>query len=242
MGQVRRTGSGSPARIDRGVPGASARAEFQRRRRADDQVRQQIFGRALGSVVTFLCGYRQSTSAWDLGGRGEARVGHHLNRAVGPAGVVLHDRAIPGTRANIDHIAVVASGIWVIDTKAYRGRVQRRNVGGWLRSEAALFIDGRDHTDLIPAVRRQAARVGRVAATFPMHASLCFADAEWGPLARPFTIDGVTVTWTARLTRTLRGPGPLSDTLIRTLAQRVATAFPPYEIPGTARPGATWPR
>jgi hypothetical protein len=49
---------------------------------------------------------------------------------VGHVGLVLHDRAIPGTRSNIDHIAVVPSGVWVIDTKQYRGRVQRRDRGG----------------------------------------------------------------------------------------------------------------
>ncbi|MEV4421445.1 NERD domain-containing protein, partial [Patulibacter sp. NPDC049589] len=31
--------------------------------------------------------------------------------------VVLHDRRVPRTHANIDHIAIAPSGIWVIDTK-----------------------------------------------------------------------------------------------------------------------------
>jgi hypothetical protein len=52
-------------------------------------------------------------------------VGRLLSAAVGDAGVVLHDRAVPRGRANIDHIAVVPSGVWVIDTKRYRGRVRR---------------------------------------------------------------------------------------------------------------------
>ena len=36
---------------------------------------------------------------------------------------VLHDRRIPGSKANIDHIAITAAGIWVIDAKRYKGDV-----------------------------------------------------------------------------------------------------------------------
>jgi hypothetical protein len=48
-------------------------------------------------------------------------VGLSLSRAVGRVGLVLHDRSVPGTRSNIDHLAVVPSGVWVIDTKHYAG-------------------------------------------------------------------------------------------------------------------------
>ncbi len=37
---------------------------------------------------------------------------------------MLHDRRIPGSRANIDHIAIATSGVWVIDAKRYKGKVQ----------------------------------------------------------------------------------------------------------------------
>ena len=52
--------------------------------------------------------------------------------------MVLHDRAVPGGRANIDHIAVVPSGVWVIDTKHYRGRLEQRDLGGWFVSRPAV--------------------------------------------------------------------------------------------------------
>ncbi len=34
--------------------------------------------------------------------------------------VVLHDRALPHSRANVDHLVIGRSGVWVIDTKTYR--------------------------------------------------------------------------------------------------------------------------
>ncbi|MGP0031981.1 MAG: nuclease-related domain-containing protein [Acidimicrobiales bacterium] len=239
MRQDRWPGDDPPGPIDRGRPGASARAEYERRRAADDQRRRDLFGRGLGRVVRWLGGERPSTSAWDRGSRGEVRVGGRLDRAVGPSGVVLHDRAVPGRRGNIDHIAIVASGVWVIDTKRYRGRVQRGSGGGWRRPGAALVVNGRDRTALIPAVARQAAHVRRVTgAGVPMHAALCFTDADWGPLARPFTIDGVTVTGPRRLAGALAKPGGQGDVAIRLLARRIAATFPPHPGPETG-PGQT---
>ena len=66
--------------IDTGQPGASARAEFERRQRADDARRQAVFGRYLSPVVKLVAGERQSTRAWEQGGRGEERVGRLLEQ------------------------------------------------------------------------------------------------------------------------------------------------------------------
>ena len=230
--------------IDLGLPGASARAESERRRQRDERRRQEVFGRYLAPVVKVIAGERPSTATWDRGGRGEERVGSYLRQTVGDSGLVLHDRAIPGSRSNIDHIAVVPSGVWVIDTKAYKGRVRQRDVGGWFVSRPALFVNGRNHTKLIPAVQRQSALVRRaIRADVPMHAVLCFADAEWGLLGRPFTIDGVVITWAERLAGSLGGAGPLSNDSIRALAVQIAAVFPRYEDPGTShRPTGAWPK
>jgi Nuclease-related domain len=38
--------------------------------------------------------------------------------------VVLHDLAVPGSRANIDHLVIGPGGVLVIDSKQYRGRLQ----------------------------------------------------------------------------------------------------------------------
>jgi hypothetical protein len=108
---------GTGEELDLGSPGASAKAEFQRRRANDDRRRQEVFGRFLAPLVKAVTGEKLSTTAWDRGGRGEEKVGTFLSEAVGGSGLVLHDRVIPGGRSNIDHIAVVPSGVWVIDTQ-----------------------------------------------------------------------------------------------------------------------------
>ena len=36
--------------------------------------------------------------------------------------MVLHDLAVPGSRANVDHLVIGPTGVWVVDTKAYRAQ------------------------------------------------------------------------------------------------------------------------
>jgi hypothetical protein len=64
----------------------------------------------------------QSIRAWRTGADGEAKTAAALNR-LGDDWIVLHDRPIPGSRANIDHIAIGPPGIFVIETKDYSGRI-----------------------------------------------------------------------------------------------------------------------
>jgi Nuclease-related domain len=62
---------------------------------------------------------------------------------------VLHDRRIPGSRANIDHIVVAPCGVFVIDAKNYKGRVEKRDRGGFFSTDCRLYVGGRDKTPLV---------------------------------------------------------------------------------------------
>jgi hypothetical protein len=115
--------------IEQGRAGASAWAEYERRHEKDDARRRARFG-PLAPLVRVLAGPKASTEAWARGAEGEEHVGHLLDHFVGSNGVVLHDRRVPGRRLNLDHLVVVASGVWVIDTKHYHGHLARRRVGG----------------------------------------------------------------------------------------------------------------
>ena len=223
--------------LDLGTPGASARAEYERRRARDDQCRTQVFGRILSPLIKLATGGRPATLAWDRGGRGEVVVGASLKKAAENLGYVLHDRAIPGSRSNIDHIAVVPSGVWVIDTKSHHGLVERRRLGGLFTRRPALFVNGRNRTTLIPPILRQRDLVQRVVGpAAPTHGALCFVHATWGFHSRRFTIDGVRITGERQLAGALRRSGPLSPAAIRSLASHLATAFPSYGTGPTRRP------
>jgi hypothetical protein len=62
--------------------------------------------------------------AWRRGAAGERRTARLLGPLEQLGWVVLHDLAVPGSRANIDHLAIGPGGIFVVDSKQYRGRLQ----------------------------------------------------------------------------------------------------------------------
>lgn len=68
----------------------------------------------------------QTTTNWAVGAEGERKLGAGLDGLVGEGVVSLHDRLRPGTKANIDHLAIALSGVWVIDAKRYKATFGRR--------------------------------------------------------------------------------------------------------------------
>lgn len=211
-----------------GTPGGSAQAEGRRRH---DRRRERLrtrFGRA-APVVELLTDDPQSTRSWVEGGASEARVGAYLERELAGVAVVLHDRRVPRSRANIDHVVVAPSGIWIVDSKSRSGKVERLTVGPFWRTEPRLFVDGRDQTKHVDAMTRQLEVVSHAApeSSFPVHGVLCFNGADWGFLGRAFVIGGVLISWPGDLVKRIRERGEAdSDSVTRTAA-RLASALPP---------------
>jgi Nuclease-related domain len=68
-------------------------------------------------------------AAWRRGAAGERRTARLLARLERDGWVILHDLAVPGSRANLDHLAIGPGGVFVIDSKQYRGRLQLDSFG-----------------------------------------------------------------------------------------------------------------
>jgi hypothetical protein len=62
--------------------------------------------------------------AWRRGAAGERRTARLLGLLERQGWAVLHDLAVSGSRANIDHLVIGPGGVFVIDSKHYRGRLQ----------------------------------------------------------------------------------------------------------------------
>jgi hypothetical protein len=82
----------------------------------------------IGGLILALTDDPQATKNWAKGAEGERKLGAGLDGLSGAGVISLHDRLRPGTQANIDHLAVTPSGIWVIDAKRYKGQVEKRDV------------------------------------------------------------------------------------------------------------------
>jgi Nuclease-related domain len=63
-------------------------------------------------------------SAWQRGAAGERRTARLLGPLERQGWAVLHDLAVPRSQANIDHLLIGPGGVFVIDSKRYRGRLQ----------------------------------------------------------------------------------------------------------------------
>jgi hypothetical protein len=67
--------------------------------------------------------------AWRRGAAGERRSARLLDPLERQGWAVLHDLAVPGRRANIDHLVIGPGGVFVVDSKQYRGRLQLDGAG-----------------------------------------------------------------------------------------------------------------
>jgi hypothetical protein len=107
--------------IDGGSAGASAQREYERRKSKREQ-RVRTAHPRIGGFLLAVTDDPQSTKAWATGAAGEMVLGRRLDGLANETTFVLHDRRIPPKKANIDHIVISASGVFVIDAKKYNGR------------------------------------------------------------------------------------------------------------------------
>lgn len=188
---------------DSGVAGRSARHEYERRKAMDEEHLRQKWGR-LGGIAFAMSDEKQGTKAWATGAIGEERLGARLDSLVSDSIAVLHDRSIPGTKTNIDHIAITAAGVWVIDAKRYKGRPELKIEGGIFRPRVEKVLVGRrDCTKLVDGVLKQIDLVRKVVGDLPVTGALCFVEADWPLIGGAFTTRGVHALWPKRLTKLL---------------------------------------
>jgi hypothetical protein len=213
--------------VNRGEAGASARREYMRRRDNREQ-RIRTDHPKLGGLILALTDDPQSTKAWERGAVGEELLARRL-ADLPDTFQALHDRRIRGTPANIDHIAIGPTGIWVIDAKRYVGkRPALRVEGGIIRPRVeSLRIGGGDGSKLVQGVQSQVERVTAALGETvpPMTGVLCFLEADWPLIGGSFSVDGVHVLWPRLLVqRVTDAPPQLVDVdLIHT---QLASAFP----------------
>jgi hypothetical protein len=222
-------GEAEAPELDRGEAGASAARRYTALHDRRERHARNKLGRFSGAYLA-LTSEPQSTRAWAVGAKGERELGAFLQPLDDShTTYVFHDRRIPGSRANIDHLIVGAGGIFVIDAKRYEGKVRRVDKGGWFSIDERLYVGRRDCTTLVAQMAKQVDAVRRVLAPsgddVPVTPVLCFVGAEWSLFPRPFQLAGVWVEWPRSLReRILRG-GPLPPEHVGSLAQRLGTSL-----------------
>jgi Nuclease-related domain len=155
----------------------------------------------------------QHIRAWRVGAVGEEKTAAALER-LGDSWVVLHDRRIPGSRANIDHIAIGPPGVFVIESKDYSGQV---SLGG-----NEIRVNGR-RVGWVDQVRREADAVlavlpaGEQASPTPVTPIICLHRASL-PWIRSSAGGVHVVSGTGLVKRLREAPAVLDDDHIREIA------------------------
>jgi hypothetical protein len=180
---------------------------------------------ALGGLAAVAAGwglrFRPSldAAAWRRGAVGERRTGRLLDRLERHGWAVLHDLAVRGSRANIDHLVIGPGGVFVIDSKQYRGRLQLDGSGRLWHGRYPL-------APTLRAVSWEADRAAQVlpdpgVAVMPVVA-VHGAQVPWGKVVT----DGVPVVSARRLPSMLRQlPAVLGPERVAVLADQARVRF-----------------
>jgi Nuclease-related domain len=218
-----------PLTVD-GEAGSSARREGVRRAAKRERQMMNAHPR-LGKLILAMSDEPQSVRSWGKGAVGEETLGAKLNKFASERCVILHDRRIPGSRANIDHLANTPAGVFVIDAKHYAGEVQKQDLGGWFRTDIRLYVGRRDCTKLLHGSEDQGEVVRDALAPLgftdiPVRPVLCFVGAEWGLFAKPFKVGSVLITYPKSLYELLRQDGEVETAAIQETARQIAQSLP----------------
>ena len=254
---ILRSGGSAPVvavrvRASVGRPGASAHAQYRRRRATElatwaRSLPWRIVAIVAAGVAAWLAAVRVApnlaaptgvtvaaglgwllrfrtspdTVAWRRGAAGEQRTARLLAPLERQGWAVLHDLAIPGSTANIDHLVIGPGGVLAIDTKQYRGqlRVDRDGMVWYGRhllvSALRTTLWEADQADEVLGIADL-----QVAAIVAVHG----ASIPWGALRA----EGVTVVPARRLPDLLGAlPPVLGQERVAWLADRARLRFRP---------------
>jgi hypothetical protein len=86
-----------------------------------------LVGLAAAALVGWRLRFRPSEQArtWRRGAHGERHTARLLDRLTRDGYVAFHDLAVPGSPANVDHLVIGPTGLFVIDSKQWTGSVQQ---------------------------------------------------------------------------------------------------------------------
>jgi hypothetical protein len=200
------------------IAGGSAQREYDKRGQRREAAIRSRHPR-LGGLVLALTNEPASTRVWAQGAHGERAVAAKIDELAGEHLLALHDRRMlrpdgRPSRANIDHLVVTATGVWIVDAKTHQGTLEVRRSGGLFGPRVErLYIGGRDRTSLLDGLAGQVDSVRAVLATVsadvPVRGALCFVGTEL-PWFGSSSIAGIPLVGRRGLGKLLKQPGDLA--------------------------------
>ena len=172
---------------------------------------------------------------WTKGAAGEYLMDLSLHNHVNEGAVILTDRQVPGTASNIDHIVVAPSGVWIIDAKVWRVKIEYKSTSIF-GLESRLFVGGKDRTSAVEAIFNLVIPVAQVIGdkSVPINPALVFIDGDWSnastariATSRPYQHLKVWISWPKAIWKKINEPGPLDGDAIKRIGDLLNTQLRP---------------
>ena len=172
---------------------------------------------------------------WSKGATGEYLMGVSLEHRLTGGARVLTDRQVPGTKSNIDHLVIASSGVWIIDSKKWKGKIEYK-ADSLTSIDARLFVGGKDRTSKVESIYGLVIPVAQVIEdrTVPIHPALVFIEGDWTAaslprflVGKPYVHEGVYISPPKVLIKLINEPGSLDGESINILADRLDDALRP---------------
>lgn len=146
--------------------------------------------------------YRRQRNSWASGAAGEQATARLLAPLARRGYAVMHDRAIPGSRANLDHLVVGLFGAAYVDSKNWRSKKSRIVVNGGL-----LRYGSYDQTKALKTVVWEAQQAAQ-ALGVPVRPILAVHGAKVPAPRGRMELHGVTIIEAKKLRGMLEGLPP----------------------------------
>jgi hypothetical protein len=173
------------------------------------------------------------------GAQGEYLMGGYLADELTTSSRVLTDRKVPdNSDANIDHVVVASSGVWIINSKKWTGEIRYRSPGfPSTDPNRYLSVGGVDRTSAIARIYRLVIPVAKILGdrTVPIHPAIAFIEPTWGLREGlhfqrgkgPYRHEGVLLAGGHRIIKAINEPGPLSNEVVDEIWRKLDRAMPP---------------
>ncbi|MFF3730405.1 nuclease-related domain-containing protein [Streptomyces sp. NPDC002476] len=197
------------------TPGAGASANARARQLRTPAVR-------IADALNIPTQRGQEAGRYAVAAEAEQRTADRIDPLRREGWTILHDRALPTGRANVDHLAISPTGIVIMpDTKRWTARYRVHTRGG------RLFHGDRDVTDRLNGLRHEARTISSVLGVpvIPLVVMDGGAPIEGGEL----TYDGIRIVPAERAPAVLRSIGSTRTSRdARAIAALATSNFPPY--------------
>ena len=180
-----------------GVPGKSVNDKVRKVEKARRDSIESI--PLLGKAIYLFMGKSKESRIWEKGAKGEIEVGKILEKIANQNGyIVMHDRIIPGSKANLDHILITPKGVFLVDAKNYKGKIEVVNMArSFSKPNFQLRVGGRDQSKLVEQVKNQKLRMGdelrKRGISCEVVGVLAFVGGQWPLLNKPLIINDVYI-------------------------------------------------